>query len=99
MNALQLSLETRLDREFSEFHESNPDVYAELVRLAREAVARGRRRIGIKMLWEVLRWHFWLQTSSEDFRLNNNFPSRYARLVMAREPDLRGVFETRALKS
>lgn len=89
-----------LQADFERFHRDNPRVYEELVRLARQAVA-GRRlaRVGIGMLWEVLRWHFWLQTTDVEFKLNNNHRSRYARLIMDSEPDLRGVFETRGLKS
>jgi hypothetical protein len=91
--------ETALDRAFAEFHAANPRVYATLVRLARQAKARGRERCGIKMLWEVARWEIYLATSDPDFKLNNNFHSRYARLVMEREPDLAGFFETRGLRS
>lgn len=91
---------SQLEADFQKFHAANPAVYAELARLARQAVAKGRRRVGIGMLWEVLRWHFWLETKTdEEFKLNNNHRSRYARLLMEREPDLRGVFETRGLKS
>lgn len=84
---------------FEKFHASNPHVYAELVRLARQAVAKGRTRFGMKALWEVMRWHFWLNTTDTDFRLNNNYSSRYARLIMQQEADLRGVFETRELRT
>ena len=34
----------------------------------------------------------------KDFKLNNNYVSRYARLIMAQEADLEGVFETRERK-
>jgi hypothetical protein len=75
-------------------------VYLELVRLAREAVDAGKQKIGIGMLWEVLRWHFWLNTkSSDDFELNNNHRSHYARLIMQREPDLLDIFDTRQMRS
>lgn len=90
---------TRLDLEFEAFHRANPRVYATLARLARQAVAAGKRRVGIKMLWEVMRWEMWITTTDDAFRLNNNWPSRYARLLMQREPDLAGLFETRELRS
>jgi hypothetical protein len=87
-----------LDRAFLEFHEDNPAVYDGLVSLAREAKQRGRTRVGIKMLWEVLRWHTFIQTTGEDFKLSNSLHSRYARLIMATNPDLEGMFELRALR-
>jgi hypothetical protein len=92
---------TRLDRSFAEFHAQFPEVYDELVTLARTARRQGRERIGIKMLFEVVRWHRFLAgvMDAEGFKLNNNFHSRYARLIMSQEPDLVGIFETRGLRS
>lgn len=93
---------TRIDRAFLAFHAANPDVYIELVALAREAHARGRRRLGMKMLWEVVRWKRFLRTTDNGasvFKLNNNYHSRYARLIALREPDLAGLFELRELRS
>lgn len=88
----------RLDRDFAAFHKANPHVTDALVRLTREATARGVRRVGIKRLFEVLRWEHDLATDGGDFRLNNNLTSRYARAIMADHPDLAGVFETRELR-
>lgn len=85
---------------FVAFDESNPRVYRRLVALARQAVARGRTRIGIKMLWEVLRWEFFLETDTDDdFRLNNNYTAHYARKIMDTEPGLAGIFELRELRA
>ncbi len=90
-----------LSERFLVFHYKNPKVYDALVRLARRAVARGKDRIGIGMLWEVMRWEMWLDVdvASEDFKLNNNYRSMYARMIMKTEPDLADVFETRKLSS
>jgi hypothetical protein len=88
-----------IDARFLEFHHAHPEVYRELVRLARRWKAAGHARIGMKMLFEVLRWERGLAGVRDDrgFRLNNDFTSRYARLIQANEPDLVGFFETRAL--
>ena len=79
------------------FHTAHPDVYAELRRMAIQFVARGHNQLGIGMLWETLRYHTLLgaQPGEETFRLNNNYRALYARLLMEREPMLRGVFTTR----
>lgn len=81
------------------FHRSHPEVYSELVRLCREAKARGRRKLGIGLLWERMRWTFYIEQDEDDFKLNNNFRSRYARWIMEREPDLDGIFDTRELQT
>lgn len=86
---------------FEEFHRLNPHVYASLVRLARQAHQRGHRRIGIELLFAVLRWEHLLTTNdpSSSFKLNDHYTSRYSRLIMEQEPDLDDIFETRQLKT
>jgi hypothetical protein len=83
---------------FSAFHAAHPEVYDKLRDLALDLVHRGHRRhLGIGMLWETLRYHTLLGAApgEDDYRLNNNYRSRYARMLMAREPELDGVFELR----
>lgn len=86
-----------IEKAFLDFHRLNPHVYDELVVLTRELRSRGVMRVGIKMLFEVLRWKHLLRTSGDTFKLNNNYHSYYARLIMLNEPDLKGIFETRRL--
>lgn len=83
---------------FREFDGRNPQVYAELVRLARGWAQRRGGTLGIGMLWEVMRWNLTLQmrtTTDEPFKLNNNHRSFYARKIMRHEHDLDGVFGIR----
>ena len=84
---------------FEKFHDENPHVYRKLVAMACLAKSKGRKKLGIKMMIEVLRWDALLSTGGNDYKLNNNFPSRYARLIMEQEPDLAGMFEVRELKA
>lgn len=86
---------------FMDFNYRNPQVYDALVDLAREARrVNGRAKIGIGMLFEVLRWTMFMETGDhEGFKLNNNYRSRYARRIMERESDLRDLFDTRDLRS
>ena len=89
--------EDAIDRAFNAFRRANPHVEVELVRLTRELQGKGVERVGMKMLFEVLRWSA-LRTTGDDFRLNNNYTARFARRIMARYPDLAGVYETRELR-
>jgi hypothetical protein len=95
------SVESRRDREFSSFHGNNPQVYEELVHWTRNFKDAGRGRIGIRMVWEAVRWNKIMQTKdlSSDYKLNDHYHSRYARLIMQRERDLDGIFELRSLHS
>lgn len=90
-----------IEHAFLVFHRANPWVYHELVRLTRELVAVGHHKVGIGMLFEVLRWEHHRRTADpgSEFKLNNNYRSRYARLIMDAECDLRGVYEIRELKA
>lgn len=94
---------TFLER-FRIFHRNNPQVYAELVRLCREGKATGRRHLGIRTLWEVMRWnlanvHVATNDPTSDLKLNDHYHTYYARLIMEQEPDLAGFFELRTLRS
>ena len=85
------------DALFLTFHEENPHLYRELVKLARELKAAGHRRYSIKGLYETLRYRWSLRTKGEPVKLNNNYTAHYARLIMAQERDLEGFFSTREM--
>jgi hypothetical protein len=93
--------EDSLEAHFWRFHRAHPEVYAAIVQLAREWRSRGRARWSINGAFEVLRWQrhlAGLPDEREGFKLNNNYRSRYARLITDQESDLSDVFEMRALK-
>lgn len=88
-----------IQRRFLAFHQANPHVYEAIVHYAREAKAAGARRVGMAAIFERLRWDDLIATGGScGFRLNDQHTSRYARLVMAQEPDLAGLFEIRELR-
>jgi len=80
---------------FRVFHEENPEVYNQLRSLALKMRGTGRPKYGIAGLFEVLRWHRALETTDEDFKLNNSYRAFYARLLMTQEPALKGFFSVR----
>jgi hypothetical protein len=89
-----------IQESFQKFHVEHPEVYAELVTLARAAKKRGHAKYGIGALWEIMRWNFdLLGPNPKDFKLNNNYRSRYVRAISEREIDLTGFFEQRVLKA
>lgn len=91
--------EATIQEAFERFHAENPDVYDELLTLARRWRTRGNQRAGIAMFFEVLRYRRGMRTQGDDFKLNNNYRSRYSRKIMAENPDLAGIFDTRELHS
>lgn len=90
-----------IQERFEAFHHANPQVYAELVKLARRAKRQGQQRIGIELLFAVVRWRRIMATRDESssFKLNDHYTSRYARLIMEQERDLDGFFATREIRA
>jgi hypothetical protein len=81
---------------FETFHRENPHVYRTLRRLAMEWVnTTGSQRVGIKSLFEVARWQLAIQTNDAEYRLNNSYTPFYARLLMAENAELDGIFVLR----
>ncbi len=93
-------MENKIDEAFKVFHSKNPRVYQIFCKLAQQAVTRGKTKLSAKMLIEVVRWNYELETKGDErFKINNNFTSRYARLFITDHPDYSEIFVTRALIS
>lgn len=88
-----------IQQRFEEFHRENPHIYALVVKYCRQVMDAGLKKYSVNAIFERIRWHLRVEVKSRDeFKLNNNYRSRYARLVMDQEPGLEGFFETRELK-
>jgi len=83
---------------FVSFHRANPHVYRAFVTMALEAKAKGRGAWSSVLIFEVLRWSS-LQTTGEEWKLNNNFRAFYSRMAMRDIPALDGFFRTREMKA
>ena len=86
---------------FEEFHTLNPHIYRNLRFLALMAVKSGKKKLGMRLLWERLRWEYYVTTitDGDTYKLNDHFVPYYARMLMEKEPRLAGVFETREMKN
>jgi hypothetical protein len=85
---------------FKAFHKKNPYVYTKLREMAIDWKNAGHTKVGIKMLFEVLRWQHGLKRlDTEEFALNNNYAPHYARLLIAENSELEGLFELRTIRS
>lgn len=78
------------------FYESNPRAVGKLVQFAREAMAVGHVRLGIGELFERVRWWSKVETTLEEYKLNNNHRAYVARRLMHDYPEFRGLFEVRS---
>ncbi|MEV0370637.1 hypothetical protein AB0I10_12525 [Streptomyces sp. NPDC050636] len=88
-----------IQERFEAFHQLNPWILEQLEALTSDCVDRGLKRVGIGMLFEVLRWQYGRATYGEPWRLNNDFRSRYARMLLELHPEWSSLFETRGLRT
>lgn len=85
---------------FQRWIRRNRHVVDTFIRLAREWHAAGHDRCGIGMLTERVRWEHGMRGARDDagFKINNNYRSRLARVILTECPDLPpDFFETRRL--
>lgn len=89
-----------IEERFWAYHRANPAVYGYLCQFAQGAAEAGFPRYSIKALIERVRYHVEVEVRSTDgFKINNDFSSRYARLLMDEGVVPNGFFATRTLRS
>lgn len=111
MNQLQLPLETlqatvqprvsreaTIDERCDAFIKANPMVWRYFIALCLEVKRKGSRQWSSKAAFEVMRYMATLQSVGEDFKLPNDFTSRFARRAMQEVKELQGFFEVRSLR-
>ena len=95
----QTHKEETIQSAFLTFHYNNPQVYDLFKKFAYEARDAGFRHIGAKAIAERIRWQTMLETHGGGWKVNNNYVSRYVRMLLDECPFFRGFFETRGLKT
>lgn len=95
MNAQLSMFDKTLTEQFLAYDRDRPDMYRELVKLAREWQEKGRGRWSINGMFEVLRWQRYIDYGDDKYKCNNNYRAFYARKLMAEYPEFHGMFELR----
>ncbi len=86
-----------LQEKFEEYHVENPHVLSLLVEFTSEIKKSGRKHYGIGAVFERIRWHVDIETDNDPFKLNNNYRSRYVRLLEREHPEFEGFYRKRTL--
>jgi len=97
---------------FEEYHKTNPKVYAAFCRMAFKAIKLDKKKISFKLMGNVIRWHYFIKPRPVDknqitmpgdtirnFKLNDAYLSRYARLFIKEFPDFAPYIEMRELRA
>ena len=79
---------------FREFHLANPQVFSLFVKFANHA-ANSRRRFGARLIGERIRWHTAIETSGDEFKVNNDYWPYYAKLLPLVDQRFVGFFSSR----
>jgi len=89
-----------IENKFRRFHDNHPEVYEHFKKFTGQVMRSGYKNYGAKSIFERIRWHMQIERGANDeFKINNNFTSRYVRLFEKEYPEYSGFFKTRKLKS
>lgn len=84
---------------FDEYHREHPEVYGLFKALALRLLNAGRAHYGSDAIIQVIRFEHAIKADAGQFKINDHFSSRYARLLMSEDLRFQGFFELRQLKS
>jgi predicted PolB exonuclease-like 3'-5' exonuclease len=87
----------KIDTEFLAFHSSNPHIMDAIVRYTRQLITAGHKHFGMGAVFERIRWDYAVSTlaDTKGFKINNNYRSRYVRLLEATHPQFKGFYRQR----
>jgi hypothetical protein len=91
------NIDTNLLAKFKAFHQSNPRIWFEFKRHCFE-IKKARNRYSHWAVIASVRWQHDLNPTNEAFKINNDYISLYARLMIHNYNEFDGFFELRAMK-
>ncbi len=79
------------------YHGANPHIFDLYLKFARQVRQAGFKRYGTKAITERIRWYVDVETKGDTFKINDNYHSCYARLLIVSYPEeFENFFETRS---
>jgi hypothetical protein len=96
-----LSAASRAEERFQRLLREHPEVFTAFRRRAWQLRERGKRHISADSICHYLRDETPIdtRTGEDTYKINNDFSSRFARLLIAEEPSFSAYIETRKLRS
>jgi len=88
-----------IQEKFEKFDNKNPIVYALFKQQVQKAISKGKKRVSSKTILGFIRWKVTLQTTGDEFKINDAFTSRYSRKNIQQYPEHEHIFEFRKLRS
>jgi len=88
-----------IQQKFEDFDIAHPEVYTHFQDFANQIRGAGHTKYGAKTIIERIRWEIDLKSSDGEFKINNNFISRYARKLINEDPAFEGFFNLREIRT
>jgi len=89
-----------IEQAFRIFDRKNPAIYEMFERFAFFLIRdKKKKKIGAKMIMERIRWEKYIETTGDEFKINNNFTAHYVRKFIAKYPHLESYFELRKIRN
>lgn len=87
-----------IDIQFAVFHEAHPELYKEFVKRTFALINRGKTHYSADAILHIVRYHSEVDgRNMEEYKINNNYSSRYARLFIKDHPAHEDFFKTRKI--
>jgi hypothetical protein len=88
-----------IDDRFKDYIIANPRVFTLFCKYAEMVRAKGYHRYSADAIVHRIRWHENFETTrTDEFKINDHYSSRLARLLIERDPTYEGFFELRELR-
>jgi len=88
------------NKDFPDYHNSNPQIYEMFKIYTNKAIQAGFTHISSDFIFHIIRWETKVGALNDplNFKVNNNFTPFYSRLFMNEHKHLAGFFRTRKSK-
>lgn len=91
--------EKTVTEQFNQFDRDNPKVYELFKKKVFEAIKMGKKKTSSKMILNLIRWTYYLETKSDDeFKINDRYTSHFARKFAREYPEHREMFNYRRMR-
>ena len=94
---------------FETFHRAHPEIFLLIAKEADRAIRAKKKKFSVKAIGNYIRWNMFIESDEEtlfnkkgdkiEFKLNDAFFSRYARLLIITYPYMESYIEMRDLRA
>ena len=84
-------------KSFLQYDQENKEIYEAFKDITMQYIKQNYKHIGAKNVCEIIRWQTMI-SGNDEFKINNNYVSGYARKFEKEFPQFEGLFRKRLCK-